>query len=62
MGPFIPIYTGLGAATFVVAFIQMFALTVSAKRQGRRIRMLLFEVRFVFYFFLSPASLFKKSV
>ncbi len=34
----------LGGATVVVGFFQMFCLQLSAKRQARRIRQLLFKV------------------
>ena len=41
---FIPFYVSIGAVTFVISFLQMFALTASARRQSRRIRLLLFKV------------------
>lgn len=37
-------YMLLGFGTLVVGFVQMFCLTLSAKRQGCRIRLLLFQV------------------
>lgn len=41
----IPYFAILAAATMVVTFIQMACLTISAKRQSRRIRLLLFQVK-----------------
>ncbi|KAM3187686.1 hypothetical protein ACTXT7_001799 [Hymenolepis weldensis] len=40
---YMPYYLALGAITFTLAFLQMFALKVSAQRQSRRIRLLLFK-------------------
>lgn len=42
---YMPYYLAVGAITFTLAFLQMFALKVSAQRQSRRIRLLLFKVR-----------------
>ncbi len=42
--PYIGKFCGIGSAMLVVTFLQMFFLTLSAKRQGRRIRLLLFDV------------------
>ncbi|KAM7540114.1 hypothetical protein Aperf_G00000027533 [Anoplocephala perfoliata] len=41
--PYLKLYLIVGAVTFVVSFLQMFALTVSSQRQSRRIRLLLFK-------------------
>uniref|UniRef100_A0A915EW78 Uncharacterized protein n=1 Tax=Echinococcus canadensis TaxID=519352 RepID=A0A915EW78_9CEST len=43
MKVFLPYYISIGSVAFVISFVQMFALTVSAKRQSRRIRLLLFK-------------------
>ncbi|VDK42188.1 unnamed protein product [Taenia asiatica] len=43
MRVFLPYYISLGSVTFFISFLQMFALTASAKRQSRRIRLLLFK-------------------
>ncbi|VDO05008.1 unnamed protein product [Rodentolepis nana] len=42
-GEYVPYYLGIGSITFTLAFLQMFALKVSAHRQSRRIRLLLFK-------------------
>lgn len=44
MHVFLPYYISIGSVTFVISFLQMLALTISAKRQSRRIRLLLFKV------------------
>ncbi len=39
-------YMLLGCLSLLLAFIQMFCFSLSAKRQGRRIRLKLFKVSF----------------
>ncbi|VDL93089.1 unnamed protein product [Schistocephalus solidus] len=43
MTSLVPTFVILGSACLVLAFVQMFCLDVSSKRQGRRIRLLLFQ-------------------
>ncbi|CDS40211.1 ATP binding cassette subfamily B MDR TAP [Echinococcus multilocularis] len=43
MKVFLPYYISIGSVAFVISFVQMFALTIAAKRQSQRIRLLLFK-------------------
>uniref|UniRef100_A0A0X3P980 Multidrug resistance protein 1 n=2 Tax=Schistocephalus solidus TaxID=70667 RepID=A0A0X3P980_SCHSO len=43
MTSLVPTFVILGSACLVLAFVQMFCLDVSSRRQGRRIRLLLFQ-------------------
>lgn len=55
----IPLFVYLAVSSLVLGFIQMYFLTLSSKRQARRIRLLFFDVRDISICMLANQKLFK---
>ncbi len=43
----IPLFVWLAVASLILGFLQMYFLTLSSKRQARRIRLLFFDVSYL---------------